>query len=196
MKMKSKEEKNTELNQTEKKISKFRLTIHDITLIGMMVAVIEVCKVTLSFLPNIELTSFWLILFTIYFGWKIVYVVPVFILIEGFMYGIHFWWIMYLYVWPLLVLVVWIFHRKDDVWFWSFVSAFFGLSFGFLCSLVYVVIGTAEGGLANGLKVAFAWWISGIPWDIVHGAGNFVLMLVLYKPVRAIMRRMSIERQK
>ena len=44
-----------------------KLSIKDITLIAMTVALIEVCKVTLSFLPNIELTTFWLIMFTIYF---------------------------------------------------------------------------------------------------------------------------------
>lgn len=169
---------------------KNKLTIKDIALIGMMVAVIEVCKVTLSFLPNVELTTFWLILFTLYFGWKIVFVVPVFILIEGFMYGIHLWWIMYLYAWPLLVLIVWIMRKHDDVWLWSFVSAGFGLSFGLLCSFPYVVIGAADGGILNGLYAGFIWWVAGIPWDLVHGVANFVLMLVLYRPVRFIMNRL------
>ena len=86
-----------------------KITVRDITLIGMMVAVIEVCKAALSFLPNIELTTFWLILFTLYFGRKILLVIPVFILIEGCIYGFGLWWVMYLYMWPLLVLLVWIF---------------------------------------------------------------------------------------
>lgn len=187
-----------ETNEHQEKLNTARkksvLTIKDIALIGMMVAVIEVCKVVLGVLPNIELTTFWLILFTLYFGRKIVFVVPVFILIEGFMYGIHLWWIMYLYAWPLLVLIVWIFRKKDDVWFWSFLSAAFGLSFGFLCSFPYVVIGAADGGLRSGLYAGFTWWVAGIPWDIVHGVGNFVIMLVLYKPVRAIMERLPINK--
>ncbi len=173
-----------------------KLTVQDIALMGMMVAVIEVCKATLSFLPNVELTSFWLIMFTLYFGWKIVFVVPVFIMIEGFIYGIHLWWIMYLYVWPLLVFLAWLFRKKEDVWFWSYLSAGFGLSFGFLCSLVYLVIGATEGGMANGFKVAFAWWISGIPWDIVHGVANFVIMLVLYKPIKAVMNRLPLQKRR
>ena len=77
-----------------------KITVRDITLIGMMVAVIEVCKAALSFLPNIELTTFWLILFTLYFGRKILLVIPVFILIEGCIYGFGLWWVMYLYMWP------------------------------------------------------------------------------------------------
>ncbi len=170
------------------KTAKVGLAIKDITLIGMMVAVIEVCKVSLAWAPNIELTTFWLIMFTLFFGKKIAFVVPVFILIEGTMYGIHLWWIMYLYAWPLLVLVTWIFRKQESVWFWCILSSVFGLSFGFLCSFPYVAIGAVDGGFINGLYAGFTWWVAGIPWDIVHGVANFVLMLVLYSPVKSIMK--------
>lgn len=171
------------------KKSKVGIAIKDITLIGLMVAVIEVCKVYLAWAPNVELTTFWLIMFTLFFGRKIVFVVPVFILIEGAMYGVQLWWIMYLYAWPLLVLITWIFRRQESIWFWCIVSGAFGLSFGFLCSFPYVVIGAVGGGIVNGLYAGFTWWVAGIPWDILHGVANFVLMMVLYKPVRAIMKQ-------
>ena len=44
----------------------------DITLIGMMIAVIEVCKVVMAGIPNVELTSFWIIVFCACFGKKII----------------------------------------------------------------------------------------------------------------------------
>ena len=168
---------------------KVSLAIKDITLIGMMVAVIEVCKVARAWAPNIELTTFLLIMFTLFFGRKILFVVPVFILIEGTMYGIHLWWIMYLYAWPLLVLLTWIFRRQQSVWFWSVLSAAFGLAFGFLCSFPYVAIGTVDGGIRNGLYAGFTWWVAGIPFDIIHGVANFIIMLVLYHPVRLILKQ-------
>ena len=171
------------------KFGKAGLTIKDITLIGMMVAVIEVCKMALAWAPNIELTSFLLIMFTLFFGGKIVFVVPVFILIEGAMYGVQMWWIMYLYAWPLLALVTWIFRKQKSVWFWSTLSGVFGLMFGFLCSFPYVVIGAVNGGIRNGLYAGFAYWIAGIPFDITHCIGNFVIMLVLYEPIRIAMRK-------
>lgn len=166
---------------------KARVSIKDIALVGMMVAIIEVCKVALAWAPNIELTSFWIIMFTLFFGKRILYVIPVFILIEGTMYGVQLWWIMYLYAWPLLALFTWLLRKKDSVFTYSMLSAIFGLFFGFLCALPYVVIGAVDGGIINGLYAGFTWWVAGIPWDIVHCAGNFVLMLVLYKPVKAIM---------
>lgn len=173
---------------TSKKIG---LTIKEITLIGMMVAVIEVCKVALSGLPNIELTSFWMIMFTLFFGKRILFVVPVFILIEGSMYGMNLWWIMYLYTWPFLSLLTTIFRKQKSVWFWSILSGTFGLMFGFLCSFPYVVIGAVDGGLINGLYAGFTWWVAGIPWDITHCIGNFVLMFILYKPIRMAMQKCS-----
>lgn len=174
-----------------KNTKRLKITIQDICLIGMMVAVIEVCKAALSFLPNIELTTFWLILFTLFFGRKIVLVVPVFILIEGSIYGFNTWWIMYLYTWPLLVLLTWVFRKQKSVWFWSILSGMYGLFFGLLCSILYVVIGAVDGGIRSGLYAGFTWWVAGIPWDIVHCIGNFVLMLVLYLPVRTLMEKIK-----
>lgn len=166
-----------------------KMTIRDIALIGVMVAVMVVCKEILSFLPNIELVSFWIIMFTLFFGWKILFAVPVFVLIEGCLYGMGLWWIMYLYAWPLLALIAYLNRRQESVWFWSILSAVFGLFFGFLCALPYVVIGMTDKGIRGGLYAGFTWWVAGIPWDIMHCIGNFVIMLVLYRPIREAMRR-------
>lgn len=170
------------------KEKKGRLSIKDITLIGMMVAVIEVCKMALAWAPNIELTSFLLIMFTLFFGGKIVFVVPVFILIEGAVYGVQMWWIMYLYAWPLLVFITWLFRKQESVWFWCVVSSLFGFGFGFLCSFPYAIVGATSGGILNGLYAGFTWWVAGIPFDMIHGVANFVIMMILYHPVRMILK--------
>ena len=183
------------MDKKEKK-QKYKLTAHDIAMIGVMVAIIEVCKVTMSYLPNIELTSFWMIMFTIFFGWKVIFVVPVFILIEGCMYGFGLWWVMYLYAWPLLALIAYKFRRQESVWFWSILSGVFGLFFGFLYAIPYFFIGFADGGFMGGMSMGFSYWIAGIPFDITHAIANFVLMLVLYIPVRKVMKQVSIRNRK
>lgn len=170
---------------SEKK--KRRFSVWDIAEIGVMVAVIEACKAALMFLPNIETTSFWLIMFTLFFGWKVVLVVPVFILIEGQLYGIHLWWIMYLYAWPLLVALTRLFRRNRSALLWAVFSGAFGLCFGALCSIPYFFIGLSGGTIESGFINAATWWVAGIPWDIVHCIGNFVIMLVLYHPIRLAM---------
>ena len=150
---------------------------------ALMVAIIEVSKVALAQVPNVELTSFWIIMFTLYFGPRIFYVIPVFILIEGLMYGFGLWWIMYLYAWPMLAIVVLLLRKMNTAWDWSFVSGLFGLLFGFLCAIPYI--------FTSGFAGAVAWWIAGIPWDLVHGIANFIIMLVLYKPIKLVMAKMQ-----
>ena len=159
------------------------LTVRDITIMALMVAIIEVSKVALAQVPNVELTSFWIIMFTLYFGPRIFYVIPVFILIEGLMYGFGLWWIMYLYAWPMLAIVVLLLRKMNTAWDWSFVSGLFGLLFGFLCAIPYI--------FTSGFAGAVAWWIAGIPWDLVHGIANFIIMLVLYKPMKLVMAKMQ-----
>ena len=179
----------TDGKKSEEKKQSRHLSIRDIALIGAMVAVIEVCKMVMAPLPNIELTSFWVILFTLFFGWKMLFVIPVFILIEGCVYGFGLWWMMYLYAWPLLALFAYINRKKEPLLFWSLTSATFGLLFGAMCAIPYFFIGWVDGGIAVGLRTAFTWWVAGIPWDITHAIGNFVLMLVLFRPMRRIMEK-------
>ncbi len=176
------------MGDNKKKISASRITTKDITQIAMMVAVIEVCKVVLMGIPNVELTSFWIIMFALFFESKIFLVIPVFILIEGVMFGFGLWWVMYLYAWPLLAIVARMMRKTESVIAWSILSGMFGLSFGFLCSLPYAVIGTVDGNLASGLRAGFQYFIAGIPFDMIHCVGNFVIMLVLYYPVKSVMK--------
>ncbi|MBE5798635.1 MAG: hypothetical protein E7321_01615 [Clostridiales bacterium] len=166
-----------------------RSAAHEVATVGLMVAVIEVCKLVMQGLPNIEMTSFLVILFTLRFGPLALYAVPVFILIEGMLYGFGLWWVMYLYAWPLLALITRAFSRSDSAFFWAFVSGVFGLLFGLLCSLPYFFIGL-PGGLASGLRQMLAWWIAGIPYDLIHGVSNFALMLALYRPISNLLQRM------
>lgn len=174
-------------------MKKRKLTIADITTIGVMVAVIEVCKMTLLSIPNVELTSFWIILFTLYFGWRMLFVIPVFILIEGSMFGFGIWWVMYLYAWPLLALLAWLGRKQDSAVYFSILSGAFGIFFGLLCSIPYFFIGLTDGGVVNGITTALTWWVAGIPWDVVHGISNFVLMMILYKPVKMVMNKVPMQ---
>lgn len=169
---------------------KHTLQTQEITRLGLMIAVLEVSKLALNHLPNIELVSFWVILFTLTFGLRSIYAIYGFVLIEGILYGIHFWWAAYLYVWTILAACTWIFRQQQSTLFWSILSAIFGLCFGALCAIPYFVTGTMSGGLYNGLLAGFSWWVAGIPYDFLHCIGNFFTMLVLYKPIHNVMQKL------
>ncbi len=100
----------------EKKKNPFQVSVRDIALIGMMTAVIEVSKLALAAVPNVELVTFWIIMFSLFFGPKVIYSILVFILIEVSIYGVNVWVIMYLYIWPTLALLVLLFKRRTPCW--------------------------------------------------------------------------------
>ena len=76
-----------------------------------------------------------------------------------------------------------IFLRKMQSAFgWALLSGTFGLLFGALCGIVDIFIG--------GLGFAVTKWISGIPFDISHCVGNFMLALILYIPLRNLVEKL------
>ena len=164
-------------------MKKSKITVKDVVVAGMMLATLEVAKNALAFLPNVELVTLLIILYTLFFGKKVYAVIPGFILLEDCIYGFGLWWIMYLYVWPLLALITYHFREQTSVWFWSLLSGFFGLAFGGLCAIPYIFL--------SGFKSAFAWWISGIPYDILHCVSNFVLCMVLFSPLKNALKKIN-----
>lgn len=163
--------------------AKLSLTTKDIVLMGLMLASIEVVKSALSFIAGVEMVTLLFILYTLYFRKKMVYLLLCFYLTEGVLYGFGIWWFAYLYIWALLVWLVYLFRKRKSVWFWSVLSGLFGLSFGLLCSFMSL--------FAGGIKVAVSWWIAGIPTDILHGISNFVICLVLFKPLDRVFSRVK-----
>ena len=162
---------------------KILLTTRDIVLMGVMLAIIEVVKISLGFIAGVEMVSLLFIVYTLFFREKMIYVLPAFCAVEGILNGFGIWWFMYLYIWAILVFFVYIFRRKQSVWFWSILSGTYGLIFGLLCTPVYLVTG--------GISMAISWWVSGIPTDITHGISNFILCLVLFKPLNRVINALN-----
>ncbi len=167
------------------------ITIWDIAIIGVMAATLTVGKTALAFLANIEVVTPLIIIFTLVFGLKTMYAVFIFVMLQGLQYSFGTWWIMYLYIWPLLCLITWLLRKKKSRELFSFVAALFGLFFGMICAVPEFVIGLSAGGLRAGLYAGFTWWIAGIPMDIVHCIGNAVLTFVLYEPLTKILVKIN-----
>jgi energy-coupling factor transport system substrate-specific component len=155
----------------------------DIVLIGMLGALLVVVQVGLSALFNVELVSLLIMIYTLNFKKKTFYIIYVFVFIEGLLYGFGTWWIMYLYIWPILSFLTILFKNSNSSIFWAFLSGIYGLIFGALCSIVYLFIGGPSGALA--------YWISGIPADMIHAIANFFIALFLFKPLNLIFKQIK-----
>jgi energy-coupling factor transport system substrate-specific component len=162
-----------------------KMKIRNIVIIGMMSAILFALQVAMGLLPlpNIELVSLLIILFTLVFGYQALYIIYIFVILEGFFYGFGPWWINYLYVWTVLFVVTMLFQNKRSPFLWAVVSGAYGLGFGALCSIPYFL----TGGIPSGI----AYWVSGIPFDIVHGISNFIITLVLFNPIHKLLSKLN-----
>lgn len=155
----------------------------ELTVMALLGALLYVGQVALAFLPNIEVVSVLVLVYTLVFDRKALLPIYTFVLLEGVTYGFGLWWIMYLYVWAVLYLIAQLLHRNDSALIWAVVCGAYGLAFGALCAIPYL--------FAGGIGAALSWWMSGIPFDILHCIGNFAVTLVLYRPLTAVLRKVK-----
>ena len=148
-------------------------------LFAVLGAMTFAAKYVMSFLPNIEPVSLMVMLFAVVFGWKWAYPVYLYVMLEILFYGISLWNINYMYIWAVLAVAAYFLRNMRSTMGWALLSGTFGLLFGALCGIVDVFIG--------GFGYAAAKWVSGIPFDLAHGAGNFVIALVLFAPLKKLL---------
>lgn len=158
-------------------------TAREIATLGLLSALLFGAKLAMAPLPNIEPVSLLIIVYVSALGLRALVPVYVYALLEIATWGFGYWSACYLYAWAALALAAWCFRRMESPLGWAALSGAFGLCFGALCALTYWA--------AGGWAFALSWWLSGIPFDLLHGAGNFAMALALFKPCRAVLARCS-----
>lgn len=155
----------------------------DLTLIAVLASILVISKEILAFLPNIELVTLLLAIYTKLLEVKKVYLICiVFCLVQMIIYGIGLWTPMYFIVWPSFV---WLNHHFDKVLKGeqqiAISNALFGFGFGFLFSIPYFIID---------FQLGWAGFLRGIPFDLIHGIGNYLLVLLLYEPILKVLGKL------
>ena len=160
--------------QTPKKHTATR----ELVLLALLTALLLVLQVALATIPNVEVVSLLIALYTLCYRKKALAIIYVFVLCEGLIYGFGLWFINYLYVWTVLWGIAMLCRHVKSPVGWAMILALYGFGFGLLCALPYVFIG--------GLGMAWTYFISGIPFDITHGVSNFIVTLLLFKQLRRL----------
>jgi len=161
---------------------KIKLTTFEIVLFGVLGALTFAAKFVMSGLPNIEPVSLMIMLFAVTFGWKAFYPTFLYVGLEILFYGINLWNVYYLYVWAVLLIAAILMRKMQEPLGWAILSGTFGLLFGALCGITDIFIG--------GVSYAVAKWISGIWFDLMHCAGNFVIAALLFAPLRNLLKKL------
>ena len=139
-------------------------------------------KIAMAGLYNIEPVSLFVMLFAVTFGKKCVYPIYTYVLMEFLIYGLNLWSVNYLYIWLILALCAWCLRQVRHPLAWAVLSGGFGLLFGLFCTPVYLVV--------EGWRYALVWWSNGIMADLLHCAGNFVIALFLFVPLRNLLQKL------
>ena len=158
------------------------LNVREICLFGILASLTFAAKYVMSWMPNIEPVSLMVMLFGVIFGLKALFPVYVYVVLEILFYGLGTWNVNYLYIWAILLLLAIALRDMRGSLGWAVLSGAFGLMFGVLCMPVDILIG--------GFGYAASKWVSGIPFDLAHCAGNFVIAALLFKPMRTLLEKL------
>ncbi len=152
---------------------------------GIMAGMLIAVKEAFAALPNCEGVTLLLIVFTLKFDREAHWAALIFNMCELVFWGFGTWWVSYMYAWQILVLLTLAFKKiiKDDALLWAVFSAVFGLSFGALFAVLYIPISSPS--------YALSYWLAGLSWDLIHGVCNFIITLVLFKPLSAAIDRIN-----
>jgi energy-coupling factor transport system substrate-specific component len=158
------------------------MTVREILFFGLFGAILVVVQVALAILPNIELVSFFIIIYTLVLGKKVFFPICVFVIVEGLIFGFGLWWFSYLYIWFILTIAVLLLRKNKQPIIWAIISGVFGLLFGALTAIPYLFYG--------GIGAAAAYWVNGIVFDLLHCGGNVVVTALLFRPVYNLVKKL------
>ena len=160
-----------------------RLTAREIAELSLICALMVAGKEGLRVIPNVHPVTLLLLLATAVYGVKALYPAFGFAILEIALYGAGLWNLMYLYVWPIVVFAALPIRQSRSRALWAALAGLHGICFGALCAIPYLFIG--------GWKMAFTWWLSGIPYDVIHCVSNAVLAFVLLPPLRRLLETLK-----
>lgn len=157
-----------------------KIRLIQITRIALLGALLYATHVALSAIPNIEVVTLLIVIFTKNLGKEGTLACFVYVFLTAITWGFGLWWCTYLVVWPLFSLIVYKFRKIDSWIVWAIINAVFGLCFGAIFAVPYIFVSPVY---------ALNYWISGIPFDVAHCIGNFVSALILGKSLDTAMAR-------
>lgn len=161
-----------------------KLTVKEMTLFGMLGAVMYCSKIFMEFLPNIHLLGVFTIAFTIVYRKKALYPIYVYVMLNGLFAGFNMWWIPYLYLWTVLWGVTMLLPKNTPRFVYILVCG----AHGFLYGTLYAPAQAIMFGLS--FKGMIAWIVAGLPYDCVHGIGNLCVG-ILITPIVTLLRKLD-----
>ena len=159
-------------------------------LFAMLGTLMFVSKVIMEVLPNVHLLGALTVTYTVVFRTKALIPIYIYVALNGLYAGFSVWWIPYLYIWAILWAITMLLPKRMPRCLAAFVYPALCALHGFAFGALYAPAQALMYGM--NARQMLAWIVAGLPFDIVHGIGNFVaglLVLPLSELMRKLVRR-------
>ena len=148
-----------------------------------------VSKVAMEGIPNVHLLGTLVVAFTLTYRKKALLPIYGYVFVNGIWEGFSpFGWLPELYLWLILWGLVMLLPKKMPKVMapivYMLVSCLHGLFFGVLYSPVYALFS------GMGWDRVWLWILAGLPFDLLHGMGNFALGTLIL-PIATLLKRLD-----
>ena len=166
-----------------------KITIREMTVFAMLSAVMFASKVAMEGIPNVHLLGTFVVAFTLTYRKKALLPIYGYVFVNGIWEGFSpFGWLPELYLWLILWGVVMLLPKKMPKVMapivYMLVSCLHGLFFGVLYSPVYALFS------GMGWDRVWLWILAGLPFDLLHGMGNFALGTLII-PIATLLKKLD-----
>lgn len=154
-----------------------KLSVKDIAIIGLFVAISSITRIGMSYLPNIQISTVLIILITANYGLKYGLLVAILTpLTSNMILGQGIWTLWQMISWSLVSIVVFPFRNfKDDIYMMGLISLICGYIFGLSISIQSCI---TYGMMGNKFII---YYLSGLSFDTLHAIGNMISCIVILK---------------
>lgn len=159
-----------------------KLTVREMVVFGVLGGVMYASKAVMEMLPNIHLLGVITIALTLVYRRKALYPIYSFVFLCGLFSGFALWWIPYLYLWTVLWGVTMLLPRNLPAIAYMALCGAHGLLYGTLYAPAQALL------FGMNWQQTVAWIAAGLPWDVVHGIGNFCAGCLIL-PLVSVIRR-------
>lgn len=166
-----------------------KLKTREIAIFAMLGAIMFVSKVVMEGIPNVHLLGTFVVAFTLTYRVKALFPIYGYVFVNGLWEGFSpFGWLPEVYLWLILwgatMLLPQNMPKRIAPVVYMTVSALHGLLFGVFYAPVYAMFA------GMGWNRVWLWIVAGLPYDILHAIGNFVLGILIL-PIATLLRKLD-----
>ncbi len=167
---------------------KSKLSAREIAVYSMLAALMFLGDLLMEWIPNVHFVGVLLVAYTIVYRASALVPLYIYVFMNGLYAGFSLWWIPYIYIWLPLFGMAMLLPRKGSAWLLTLLSALIcgihGLAFGTLYAPAQALM------FGFDFKTTLAWIISGLPFDVLHGAGNLAASIIIV-PLSAVLSKLE-----